>query len=82
MADVSEVMTHLISHARRSRTKFPPEYARSARMDDLLDGFGPRGGSGGGGAPALQAWQLPPAKVLRHYLVCGQLKPRMCYPVR
>ena len=71
MTDALVVMTHIPQRSTRSRTKFPPQYARSASFDDLPSG-------GRLGAADAQASQLPRGAVMRGVIVGGLIKPRMC----
>jgi hypothetical protein len=64
-------MTHITHRSTRSRSKFPPQYARSAGFDDLPSG-------GRSGAAEAEAWRRPVPDVMRGVIVCGQVKPRMC----
>src|SRR4051794_11838165 len=75
LTDAFGVMRHLTARTRRSRTKFPPQYARSASFDDLPSG-------GRLGAAEVEAGRSVVAEVMRGVIVGGLIKPRMCRLVK
>jgi hypothetical protein len=71
-------MARLTTFKRRSRSKFPPEYAHSLDTNELFSGGGPGGGGSAGARPVLQWWQGQWRKELRGVVVCGKVHQRLC----